>query len=210
MGRFFWLSNNFVNFDKSVPLKINPMKISLGFIFIISMMFGYTHSQLSFDVDDNTITIEACTDCSGPANNTYLNAFSNATLSWTVVGTDLPEGWDFSHCFPNCYDIGVTSGNLSITSGQQYYLNCHVYPNDISGEGSITMEITDSNGTTEQVTWNAIIGSAGLLDNILDDNQIKIQAIYNMQGQRISELLKNQLQIVVFSNNTRKQVYISE
>ncbi len=66
------------------------------------------------------------------------------------------------------------------------------------------------NGTTEQVTWNATIGSAGFLDNILDEEQIKIQAIYTMQGQRIPELLKNQLQIVVFSDNTRKQVYILE
>ena len=60
------------------------------------------------------------------------------------------------------------------------------------------------------MTWNATIGSAGLLENILEEEQIKIQAIYNMQGQRISELLKNQLQIVVFSNNTREQVFISE
>ena len=72
------------------------------------------------------------------------------------------------------------------------------------------MEITDNNGTTEQVTWNATIGSAGLLDNILDEEQIKIQAIYTMEGQRIPELLKNQLQTVVFSDNTRKQVYILE
>ena len=186
------------------------MKISLSFIFILLMMFGYTHAQLSFNVDDNTITIEACTDCSGPANNTYLNAFSNGTLSWTIVDTDLPEAWDFSICFPNCYDIGVTSGVLSINSDQQYYLNCHVYPNEFAGEGSITMEITDNNGTTEQVTWNAIIGSAGLLENILNQEQIKIQAIYTMQGQRIAELLKNQLQIVVFSDNTRKQIFISE
>jgi hypothetical protein len=186
------------------------MKISLSFLFILSMIFGHTYAQLSFNVDENNITIQACTDCSGPASNTYLNGLSNATLSWTVVDTDLPDGWEFSHCFPNCYDIGVTAGVLSISSGQQYYLNCHVYPNEVAGEGSITMEITDNNGTTEQVTWNAIIGSAGLLENILYEEQNKIQAIYTMQGQRIPELLKNQLQIVIFSDNTRKQVFISE
>ena len=190
-------------------IKISNMKKLVAFIFVLTISCAYTFAQ-SFNVDQNTIAIDACTDCSGPANNTYLNAFTNSTLSWTIVDTDLPEAWDFSNCFPNCYDIGVTSGVLSISSGQQYYLNCHVYPNDVAGEGSIIMEITDNNGTTEQVTWNATIGSAGLLDNILDEEQIKIQAIYTMEGQRIPELLKNQLQIVVFSDNTRKRVYILE
>jgi hypothetical protein len=31
-----------------------------------------------------------------------------------------------------------------------------------------------------------------------------------MQGQQIQELLKNELQIVVFSDNSRKQVFITE
>ena len=185
------------------------MRFPFWLLLALTIAHCYAYTQ-SFNIDQNTISIEACTDCSGPASNTYLNGLSNTNLSWTIVDTDIPEAWDFSNCFPDCYDIGVTSGVLSISSGQQYYLNCHVYPNGVAGEGSITMEITDNNGTTEQVTWNATIGSAGLLDNILDENQIKIQAIYNMQGQRISELLKNQLQIVIFSDNTRKQIFISE
>ena len=185
------------------------MKISVACLSILLMIFGSTYAQ-SFNVDQNTMTIDACTACSGPASNTYLNGLSNTTLSWTIVDADLPEGWDFSHCFPDCYDIGVVSGVLSVSAGQQYFLNCHVYPNEVAGEGSITMEITDNNGTTDQVTWNAIIGSAGFLENILDEEQIKIQAIYNLQGQRIPELIKNQLQIVVFNDNTRKQIFIAE
>ena len=72
------------------------------------------------------------------------------------------------------------------------------------------MQITDNNGTIEEVTWNAVIGSAGLFENILDQDEITIKAIYNLQGQQIPELLKNQRQIVVFSDNSRKQVYINE
>lgn len=177
--------------------------------FILLTVQSYTYAQ-SFNVDQNIVDIDACTACTGPASNTYLNALSNTTLSWSIVDTDIPEGWDFSNCFPNCYEIGVTSGVLNITSGQQYYLNCHVYPNEIAGEGSITMQITDNNGTIEEVTWNAIIGSAGLIDNILDQNELTIKAIYNLQGQRIPELLKNQRQILVFSDNSRKQVFIIE
>ena len=70
------------------------------------------------------------------------------------------------------------------------------------------MQITDNSGTVEDVTWHAIIGSAGLIDNILDEDELTIKAIYNLQGQQIPELLKNQRQIVVFSDNSRKQLYI--
>ena len=179
------------------------------FVFILLTIQNYADAQ-SFSVDQNIVDIDACTACTGPASNTYLNAIEDATLNWSIVATDIPEGWDFSNCFPNCYEIGVTSGVLNITSGQQYYLNCHVYPNEIAGEGSITMQITDNSGTIEEVTWNAIIGSAGLIDNILDEDELTIKAIYNLQGQQIPELLKNQLQIIVYSDNSRKQVLIIE
>ena len=185
------------------------MKFPFYLLLIFLLTHSYTYAQ-SFSVVQNIVDIDACTACTGPASNTYLNALEDATLNWSIVATDIPEGWDFSNCFPNCYEIGVTSGVLNITSGQQYYLNCHVYPNEIAGEGSITMQITDNNGTIEEVTWNAIIGSAGLIDNILDEDELTIKAIYNLQGQQIPELLKNQRQIVVFCDNSRKQVFIIE
>ena len=81
-------------------------------------------------------------------------------------------------------------------------------PNEIAGEGSITMQITDNSGTIEEVTWNAVIGSAGFFENIFDQDELTIKAIYNLQGEQIPELLKNQLQIVVYSDNSRKQLYI--
>ena len=185
------------------------MKKNVLFVFILLTIQSFATAQ-SFNIDQNIVNIDACTACTGPASNTNLNALEDATLNWLIVDTDIPEGWEFSNCFPNCYDIGVTSGVLNITSGQQYYLNCHVYPNEIPGEGSITMQITDNNGTIEEVTWNAIIGSAGLLENIFDEDELTIKSIYNLQGQQIPELLKNQRQIVVFSDNSRKQVFIIE
>ena len=60
------------------------------------------------------------------------------------------------------------------------------------------------------MTWTALIGSAGIIENILNEDQLSIKSIYNMQGQQIQELLKNELQIVVFSDNSRKQVFITE
>ena len=185
------------------------MKRFIILSFILLTVQSYADAQ-SFSVDQNIVDIDACTNCAGPGSNTNLNALEDATLNWSIVDADIPVGWEFSNCFPNCYEIGVTSGVLNITSGQQYYLNCHVYPNEIAGEGSITMQITDNNGTIEEVTWNAVIGSAGLFENILDQDELTIKSIYNLQGQQIPELLKNQRQIVVFSDNSRKQVFIAE
>ena len=183
------------------------MKKNVLFVFILLTIQSFATAQ-SFNIDQNIVNIDACTACTGPASNTNLNALEDATLSWSIVDTDIPEGWEFSNCFPNCYEIGVTSGILNITSGQQYYLNCHVYPNEIAGEGSITMQITDNSGTIEEVTWNAVIGSAGFFENIFDQDELTIKAIYNLQGEQIPELLKNQLQIVVYSDHSRKQLYI--
>jgi hypothetical protein len=181
----------------------------LTFTSFVLLINGFIYAQ-SFSVDATSIAIDACTGCVSPANNTTLNALSDATLNWSIIEADVPEGWEFSNCFPNCYQVGVTSGVLSITAGQQYYLNCHVYPNEIMGEGTITMQITDNGGTVEEVTWTALIGSAGIIENILNEDQLSIKSIYNMQGQQIQELLKNELQIVVFSDNSRKQVFITE
>ena len=183
------------------------MKRFTIFAFILLTVQSFATAQI-FNIDQNIVNIEACTACAGPASNTTLNALEDAVLNWLIVDTDVPVGWDFSICFPNCYEIGVTSGVLNITSGEQYYLNCHVYPNEIAGEGSITMQITDNNGTIEEVIWNVLIGSAGLFENILNQDELTIQAIYNLQGRQIPELMKNQLQIVVFSDNSRKQLYI--
>jgi hypothetical protein len=176
---------------------------SFCFVFII----GFTFSQ-SFNVDDTDITIDACTGCVSAANNTYLNALSDETVYWSIIDVNIPEGWEFSNCFPNCYPIGTTSGELSITSGQQYYLNCHIYPNEIMGEGTITMQISDNKGTVEEVAWSVFIGSASLFEAQLD--QKNIRGYYTLEGKEISEPLKGALMFVVFEDGSSKQIFISE
>ena len=162
----------------------------------------------SFNVDVTNITIDACTECASPANNTYLNALSDETVYWSIIDVDIPEGWEFSNCFPNCYPIGTTSGDLNITSGQQYYLNCHVYPNEIMGEGTITMQISDNKGTVEDVTWSVFIGSASLIENAL--NQKEIRGYYTLEGKEISEPLKGTLMFVVYEDGSSRQIFITE
>ena len=182
------------------------MKKLISIISFIVISFGL-FSQ-SFNVDATNITIDACTGCAGPGNNTYLNALSDETVYWSIIDVDIPEGWEFSNCFPNCYPIGTTSGDLSITSGEQYYLNCHVYPNEIMGEGTITMQISDNKGTVEDVTWSVFIGSASLFEAQL--GQKKIKGYYTLEGKEILEPLKGTLMFVVYEDGTSQQIFISE
>ena len=187
--------------------KIMYKKLTLFSLFLI--VTGIVFAQ-SFSVDDNVVTLNGSSTDVSIANNTFLNALSSETLQWLIVDASIPEGWEFSNCFPNCYDIGVTSGSLEMLEGESYYLNCHIYPNEIPGEGSVTMQILDNTGTVEEVTWQAVVGSASLIEIYLDANEKEIKSIYTMDGKMVSELLVNQLQFVVFSDGTSKQLCITE
>ena len=139
------------------------MKKLISIFSFVIISFGF-FSQ-SFFVGDNLVSIEGDASNESIANNTFLNATASDVLQWTIVDASIPQEWEFSNCFPNCYDIGVTSGTLEIIEGESYYLNCHVYPNNTPGEGSITMQIISGDGTTELVSWQAIAGSASLIEN---------------------------------------------
>ena len=185
------------------------MKLFLYISFALLIAQGAILSQ-SFNVDEQIVSIAGGSTEPDISNNTDLNALSNASLSWSVSNTSIPSSWEYSFCFPNCYAIGQTSGTLNITSGESYYLNCHVYPNNVSGEGSITMLIEDSHGLSMEVTWEINAGVANLEENSLQSQETSIKAIFNMEGKRLTELIKNQIQIVVFEDNSQKKIFITE
>ena len=85
--------------------------------------------------------------------NTYFNAMANVLVEWSVLEADLPEGWDFSFCFPDCHPIGVESGTNAFDANSEHYLNCHVYPNNISGTGHLSMLLTTNSAALDTVTW---------------------------------------------------------
>ena len=185
------------------------MKLFIHISFSLLIAQGAIFSQ-SFNVDEQVVTIAGDATVSDISNNTDLNALTNASLSWSVSNTSIPLGWDYSFCFPNCYAIGQTSGTLNITAGVSYYLNCHVYPNDISGEGSITMLIAENNGSSMEVTWEINAGIANLDENSLHSQEANIKAIFNIEGKRFTELIKNQIQFIVFEDNSMKKIFITE
>ena len=83
-----------------------------------------------------------------------------------------------------------------------------MYPNEIMGEGTITMQISDNKGTVEDVTWSVFIGSASLIENAL--NQKEIRGYYTLEGKEISEPLKGALMFVVYEDGSSQQIFITE
>ena len=82
-----------------------------------------SYSQ-SFSIQQNDISISGNSSDNDFSANTYLDALSNTTLYWSIITDSMPTGWQFSNCFPNCYAKGVYNSTLSISNGQDYYLNC--------------------------------------------------------------------------------------
>ena len=182
------------------------MKLLLTSLTLILLSFN--NWAQSFTVQSNSIMLNGSPNVQDFNDNTYLDALSTETLTWSIIADSMPSSWEYSNCFPNCYPIGITNGTLSITNGQSYYLNGHIYPNNTPGEGFWTMEITNGT-TTELVTWYVVAGSVGILDDWIYNNQSEISTIYNMEGKIVNELKPNQIFIIVFKDKTSKKVFVS-
>lgn len=181
-------------------------KINLFSIFLISIN---TLISQSFTVQSNSISPTGLASDNDFYLNTYLDANSNSSLTWSIVYDSMPSNWEFSICFPMCNPIGLTNGTLNISSGQSYYLNCHFYPHNTVGEGYVTMEITDS-VTSELVTWHGITGSVGIVNNWYDTNNKSIKAIYDLNGKIVDRFTSNNIYIVIFEDNTSGKIFINE
>ena len=183
------------------------MKILLTSLTLILLSFN--NWAQSFTVQSNSIMLNGSPNVQDFNDNTYLDALSTETLTWSIVADSMPSSWEYSNCFPNCYPIGTTNGTLSITNGQSYYLNGHIYPNNTPGEGFWTMEITNGT-TTELVTWHVVAGSVGIVNDFLTNKKQEIKNIFNLNGQIVNELKVNHFYIVQYNNNTTTKIFINE
>ena len=183
------------------------MKLLLTSLTLILLSFN--NWAQSFTVQSNSIMLNGSPNVQDFNDNTYLDALSTETLTWSIVADSMPSSWEYSNCFPNCYPIGTTNGTLSITNGQSYYLNGHIYPNNTPGEGFWTMEITNGT-TTELVTWYVVAGSVGIVNQFLTNKKQEIKNIFNINGQIVNELKVNHFYIVQYNNNTTTKIFINE
>jgi hypothetical protein len=144
------------------------MKRLLLILLVPIIGFGQTHF-----IDQNNMQMFGDDDVSDISINTYYNSLDSCSISWDIITNSLPSLWNFSICFPNCYPIGVISGQDETSANQQLYLNCHMYPNGQAGEGIIQMEIVTNNLHKDTVTWLGTINSTtGLFQiNSIDVNK---------------------------------------
>ena len=124
------------------------------------LAFGQSHS-----IDQHDLFMSGTVEDIDININTYYNAIDAVQVEWTIVEADVPEGWEFSFCFPNCHPIGVVEANAQFPAASEQYLNCHVYPNGIAGEGILRMELTTNGAAQDTVTWHATIDAVSSLDD---------------------------------------------
>ena len=81
-------------------------------LLLISCFFSSTAQ--SFTIQNNYLSTSGSSSDYEFAESTYLDALSNGTLFWSIVFDSIPQGWEFSNCFPVCYPAGVLNGTLKI------------------------------------------------------------------------------------------------
>ena len=149
------------------------------------------NNPLTHTIDDYTIELSDISTVSDFYQNTYYNALEACDISWQIVEVEMPNEWEFSVCFPSCYNPGVMSGTANFSASTNQYLNCHFYPNNTAGQGVVKMEITTNSNTIDTVVW---IGTAVESINLETYNILKtneIEGIYSLDGRKVDQILTN-------------------
>ena len=119
--------------------------------------------------------------------NTYYNSLDTCSVLWNIIYDSLPSQWEFSICFPNCYNVGIIAAQDLFLPNNQVYLNCHMYPNGQGGEGIIKIEITTNNIYKDTVTWHGTINNITLIPevNILKEDNKKLIKVFDFSGKEL-------------------------
>ena len=184
-----------------------PMMKKLLIALCLVPLFSFAQN---YSINEHLVIATGSVDTESFSNNTSFNALVDSLqISWEIIFAEHPEEWEFSNCFPNCYPPGVTSGSAVFEQGEGYYLNCHFYPYNITGDATIIMAITDglSNDT---VTWQATATSAVGLEEILTSDALVIESIFDMNGRKISHIQNQEIVIIRYKNGTTRKVYCIE
>ena len=110
---------------------------ALAFLFSVSVFGQNTYHS----IEQNEIILQGSSSDNDFYQNTYYYAFEDLAITWEIINSDIPNEWDLSICFPECYQIGTINGSNEFIANSNNYLNCHVYPNNIAGSGLIQMEL---------------------------------------------------------------------
>ena len=153
-----------------------------------AVLFSQSHS-----IDTMNLEMVGTTLFEHVSSNTYYNSNDSCLVSWSVIEVSIPNGWEYSFCFPDCYPIGQSSGLDNFMPNEQIYLGCHFYPNQIAGLGTIKLEIITNGIYIDTVSWIGIINPlTSINENTLFKNT-KIKKIYDLSGKPYNASSVNQL-----------------
>ncbi|MCI5058517.1 MAG: hypothetical protein MRY83_20560 [Flavobacteriales bacterium] len=184
------------------------MKKALLFVFILIPLLTIAQN---FTIQKEIIHMSGNTTDADFYKNTYLDAHNNISVDWNIITDSIPSGWEFSNCFPNCYNIGITSGTETFTSGSSNYLNCHFYPHSIPGTGKIQMLINDNQGTIDTMTWyGTAMLPASITEIMTDKKNNDILFMCNINGQQIDNIGENQIVFIRYKNGTSRKIFVLE
>tara|TARA_A200000113_G_C8793869_1_gene331796 strand:- start:242 stop:787 length:546 start_codon:yes stop_codon:yes gene_type:complete len=148
-------------------------------------------NPLTHTIDDYTIELSDISTVSDFYQNTYYNALEACDISWQIVEAEMPNEWEFSICFPSCYNPGVISGTANFSASTNQYLNCHFYPNNTAGQGVVKMEITTNSTGIDTVVWIGTAVESANLGTYYLLNTDEIEGIYSLDGRKVDHILTN-------------------
>jgi len=156
----------------------------------------------SYSIDQHNLQMYGNANHPDISINTYYNTIDTCIISWNIIQRSLPPQWDFSICFPYCYAIGLTNAQNLISPNEQVYLNCHIYPNNMVGNGIMQMEITTNNLHKDTVTWIVSVSSATNTDqfSVIDFEKSQPFKIIDLLGRETKQT--NQPLFYIFDDGT--------
>ena len=180
-------------------------KLLYIFIFLPAILFSQTHS-----IDTIYLEMTGTTSFNNISSNTYYNTNDSCSVSWSVVDISIPTSWEFSFCFPDCYNIGQASGQNNFIPNDQIYLGCHFYPNGIAGFGTVKLEIITNGISKDTVTCNGTINGLTSIDKENSFKNTEINKIYDVSGKILNSTQINQHLIYIYDDGTVKKRIVVE
>lgn len=163
----------------------------------------YTFQELNLDIEGVATDYDI-------SNDTYIDVVANEiNLSWEIIEMNVPEEWFTTFCFEQCYPPGINAGDGTFYAGSSNLVNCHVYPEGVIGEGVVKMHITDSL-RSDTVTWTVSVTNPVGIEEMLLNEAVEIDAIYDLSGRKLNAVLNQQIVIIRYKNGLSKKVFILE
>jgi len=175
----------------------------LFLILLLSPIIGFGQTHF---IDQHDLQMYGTTNDYDISINTFYNTLENCNISWNIINKSIPSQWDFSICFPNCYVIGITSGQYSFLPNEQAYLNCHMYPNGQAGNGIVQMEIITNNLYKDTITWTGSISNVSAIsEHNKNSKLLKVIDLLSREKRQI-----NQPIFYIYDDGTVKKKIIIE